>query len=73
MDLLIVNVIGVIVGSIVTQIILRVKSVGTMRIDTSDPEDGPYLFLELTKDVLYVKRKKYITLKVNSKNYISSK
>ena len=73
MDLLIVNMIGVIVGSIVTQIILRIKSVGTMRIDTSDPEDGPYLFLELTKDVLYVKRKKYITLKVSSKNYISSK
>ena len=73
MDLLIVSAIGVIVGSIATQIILRVKSVGAMRIDTSDPEDGPYLFLELTKDVLYVKRKKYITLKVNSKNYISSK
>ena len=51
----------------------RKELVGDLRIDTSDPDDNPYLFLELSKDLNFVRRKKYITLKVNTISYIPHK
>ena len=60
------------VGSIITRIIIRPLDIGTLRIDTSDP-DGPFMFLELSKDVNTVASKKYVVLKVNLKSYISQK
>lgn len=63
--------IGVVVGCILTRLIFRFQSVGDLRIDTSDPDDGPYMFLELSKDVHTLMRQKYVVLKVNLKNYIS--
>lgn len=51
----------------------RKEPVGDLRIDTSDPDDNPYLFLELSKDLNFVRRKKYITLKVNTISYIPHK
>lgn len=64
--------IGVVIGSIITRIIIGLLDVGTLRIDTSDP-DGPFIFLELSKDVDSVASKKYVILKVNLKSYISQK
>lgn len=46
------------------------KPVGTLRVDTSDP-DGPYLFLELHTPVNEVMQQKQVTLDVNTKSYIS--
>lgn len=66
-------VIGFIAGCVVTIIVCRIKSVGSLRIDTSDPEDDPYLFLELSKDLLTVSRKKYVSIKIIVKNFISQK
>ena len=51
----------------------RKEPVGDLRIDTSDPDDNPYLFLELSKDLDFVRSKKYITLKVNTISYIPHK
>lgn len=65
--------IGCLIGCIATAIIFRAFKVGTLRVDTSDPDDGPYMFLELSKDVRTVMSKKYIVLKVNTKNFISQK
>lgn len=48
------------------------KSIGTLRVDSSDP-DGPYLFLELETDPNVIKKEKYVTLKVNTKSYISQR
>lgn len=48
------------------------KPVGTLRIDTSDP-DGPYLFLELHTPINEVMRHKIVTLDVNLESYISQK
>ena len=70
MKLFIIFLIGILVGCVVTLFIFRMRSVGSLRIDTSDPDDGPYLFLELLKDVGVVCQRKYITLKVNTKNFI---
>ena len=72
MELVIILAIGIVVGSIITRIVTKPLDFGTLRIDTSDP-DGPFMFLELSKDVDTVASKKYVILKVNLKNYISQK
>lgn len=72
MELVIILAIGIVIGSIITRIIIRPLDIGTLRIDTSDP-DGPFMFLELSKDINTIASKKYVVLKVNLKNYISQK
>lgn len=64
---------GVLIGAIATLIIFRTRSVGVLRVDSSDPEDGPYLFLELKSNPQTIIKKKYVTLKVNPNSYISQK
>ena len=70
MNLIVMFLIGILVGCVVTLSIFRMRSVGSLRIDTSDPDDGPYLFLELSKDVSVVYQKRYVTFKVNTKSFI---
>lgn len=70
MNLIIIFVIGIFVGYVIALLIFRTRSVGSLRIDTSDPDDGPYLFLELSKDMDVVYQKKYVTLRVNTKSFI---
>lgn len=66
-------VIGLVVGILTSAFIFRQKPVGTLRIDTSDP-DGPYPFLEIPPDEFYaIRSKNYITLKVSTESYISHK
>ena len=72
MELIIIFAIGIVVGSIITRMVTKPLDFGTLRIDTSDP-DGPFIFLELSKDVDTVASKKYVILKVNLKSYISQK
>lgn len=73
MEVLVGFMIGMIIGWGLTVTISRRKSVGSLRIDTSDPDDSPYLFLELSKDVGEIYAKKYITLRVSIKNFIPHK
>ena len=61
------------IGVLLTAFSLHHLLIGNLRIDQSDPEDGPYLFLELKKGVGSFKSKRYVILKVNIKNYISRK
>lgn len=46
MSLIIVLLIGVVIGMLVSRFIFREKPVGSLRVDESDPDSGPYLFLE---------------------------
>jgi hypothetical protein len=69
--LIIVFLAGVLVGTIIYAIAIKTASVGTLRIDQSDPEDSPYLFLELEKNLSVIAPKKYVIMKVELKNYIS--
>ena len=73
MEVVIVFGIAAMLGSVITLIITRVRSIGFIRIDTSDPDDGPYLFLELTKDIRTLFNKKYVTVKIKTENFISQK
>ena len=65
MELIIVAVFlfGIFVGVLFT----KIRSSGTLRIETSDP-DGPYLFLELTTDVRTLMRKKNASFSVEVTN-----
>lgn len=75
MEILIAVIISSIVSSLVT-IWLRKdydKVVGTLRIDSSDPEDAPYMFLELNRGTGDVSRRKVVTLKVSTESYLSRK
>ena len=47
-------------------LLFRKNMVGTLLVNTSDPDDAPYLFLELSKDVSDVTNKRYVVLKVNA-------
>lgn len=65
--------IGVMVGVLLSRL-FKEKPVGSLRVDESDPDSGPYLFLELDRsgaDAIYKQR--YVRLRVELKNYISHK
>ena len=62
---------GFMVGIVSFLIYLMVRSVGTLRVDQSDPTEQPYLFLELDKPVETVTNKKYVLFRVIKKNFIS--
>ena len=66
--------IGIMAGVLLSRFIFREKPVGSLRVDESDPDSGPYLFLELERsgaDAIYKQR--YVRLRVELKNYISHK
>ena len=62
---------GFVGGMTVFLICLAARSIGTLRIDQSDPTEQLYLFLELDKTVDIVINKKYVVFRVNKKNFIS--
>ncbi len=64
---------GVLFGSLFVSIVqsLRMKPLGSLRMDYSDPDGGPYLFLELSNQSMgTLENKKYVVLRVNIKNAI---
>lgn len=70
---LIAFILGIIIGSIVTNIIFYRKRAGVIRIDQSDPSDPPYLFLELETGLDQVEKSKMVFLSVKKENYLPSK
>ena len=48
----------------------RTEPIGTLRIETSDP-DGPFMFLELYKEIGDFLKEKQVVLDVSTENYIS--
>lgn len=63
--------IGVVIGVIITALIFKGFIVGDLRVDTSDPEDGPYLFLELSKELNSITNKSHVILRVRIKDDFS--
>ena len=62
---------GFVGGIVFFLIYLAARSIGTLRVDQSDPTEQPYLFLELDKPVESVINKKYVLFRVIKKNFIS--
>lgn len=72
MEIVISFIFGIVVGLLVAHYVFRPKQIGSLRIDRSDPDDGPYLFLELEPGGIYkLQHSKYILLKVEERDYIS--
>lgn len=65
--------IGVVIGIVGTLVYFARLSMGTLRIDNSDPTDVPYLFLEIDegKTVDSIVNKKRVLFVVEKKNFIS--
>ncbi|GKH02366.1 hypothetical protein CE91St54_47110 [Hungatella hathewayi] len=72
MELIICIIVGMVIGVVFGRQVFRKDVVGSLRVDQSDPDSGPYLFLELShKGAKAIYKKKYVVLKVNIKDYIS--
>ena len=48
----------------------KIKEMGTLRIDNSDPDEPDMLFLELVKDTKDISDGDYVTFNVSRKNYV---
>lgn len=64
--------IGIILGVFISRICSRIRQAdGFLRIDYSDPDSGPYLFLELSnKDAGKIEKKRKICLQIKRENYL---
>ena len=51
MELIICIIVGIIIGIVFGRRVFRSDVVGSLRVDQSDPDSGPYLFLELSHEV----------------------
>lgn len=72
MEIVISFIFGIVIGLLVAHYVFRPKQIGSLRIDRSDPDDGPYLFLELEPGGIYkLQHSKYVLLKVEERDYIS--
>lgn len=57
---------GILIGVILTLLASRKEPIGTLRVDYSDPDSGPYLFLELPqKNTHLIEKKKIVSFKVD--------
>lgn len=57
---------GVVTGIFLTILILRKEPIGTLKVNYSDPDSGPYLFLEIPyKNEHLIETKKTVTFKVD--------
>ena len=63
--------IGLLIGVVVGYLITRSKPSGCIRIDRSDPDEPPMLFLESRIGIYELSKKKYVVYEVKTENYIS--
>lgn len=67
-------IIGLCAGCMITlAVIRRFYTSGILRVDCSDPDDGPYLFLEVSKELSSVLNKKFVIFTVCLKDFIPRK
>lgn len=69
MEIILCFLIGGISGAMIMRGLSRYFVKGTLKIDKSDPYEGPYLFLELNHEVSSIGKGKYILLKIEESNY----
>lgn len=66
--------VGILIGLLVSRFIFKDKPIGSLRVDQSDPDSEPYLFLELDQGGMNdIYKKQSVRLRVKIKNYISRK
>lgn len=60
---------GIALGVFIERILCKSSHIGTLRIDNFD-NDGPYLFLELSKSISSFNKRKRVFMTVKEENYI---
>lgn len=66
--------VGILIGLLASRFIFKDKPIGSLRVDQSDPDSEPYLFLELDPGGMNdIYKKQSVRLRVKIKNYISHK
>ena len=70
---LIVAALGVIAGYNLALMRIHSKTFGVIRIDRSDPDDGPYMFLETKQHPDALMNERFVIFEVCNENFISSK
>ena len=63
-------VIGVLIGFGIGKAKFYQRPIGNLRIDRSDPADGPHLFLELDTDVPAVLSQKQVVFRVRAEDFL---
>ena len=59
---------GLILGALFTHIFFRIRAAGTLRIiESTEPEEQPYLFVELNRSVHEVSKCKQVTFNISLK------
>lgn len=66
-------ILGIVIGVGVSYVYIRSRSVGCIRVDRSDPDEPPYLFLELSGPVETVTKHGYVILNVQAKDFVPHK
>jgi len=61
------------IGVIAGKFIHRDRPIGDLRVDHSDLDGGPYLFLELDTDVPSIMNKSRVVLRVKVKDFLPHK
>ena len=66
--------VGILIGLFASRFIFKDKPIGSLRVDKSDPDSEPYLFLELDSGgMIDIYKKQSVRLRVKIKDYISHK
>ena len=67
-------ILGFLIGVIMTSLIYlhrnTSKRIGYLRVDYSDPIDGPYLFLELSENINNISKKREAIVEIKNKSFI---
>lgn len=61
---------GILTGFLLAIWTARRLQIGVLRVNSSDPDDGPYLFLELRKGMSDIFANRYVLLKVSLDGYL---
>lgn len=65
-------IIGFMIGVFIARFIFKDELIGSLRVDRSDPESGPYLFLEINPGGMKtIYKKKQVRLNITLEDYIS--
>lgn len=65
--------IGILIGVVLSVLIFRRLIVGTIQIDTSDPDGPPLMFARLNKSVSDVMHKNFVVMRVKVEDIVSQK
>ena len=64
---------GVITGVVIVAFMNRSRTVGNLRVDRSEPDEPPALYLELIRGVGDISARNYVVLRVKNEDFLSQK